>query len=711
MKMRKLQYLIVILLMTWSCNLPQSKEKKDFRDFHKTEGIAEKDARMKWWRDAGFGMFIHWGLYSVPAGQYGEETNHAEWIQETADITVEEYEKYAEKFNPIQFDASEWVRLAKNAGMKYIVITSKHHDGFCLWDSEVSDYDIIDRTPYEKDLLKELADACKNEGIILCFYHSIMDWHHPDAQGINHPDYNYGTGPNPNFTEYVENYMTPQLEELLNNYGKIGVLWFDGEWISEWTEEQGTELYNYLRNIQPDLIINNRVGKGRQGMEGMNAYENAAGDFGTPEQEILEGTSNLDWESCMTMNDHWGFNKFNDNFKSTEMLIHNLVDIAAKGGNYLLNVGPTPEGLIPEKSIYRLREIGQWMKVNGEVIHNSRGTKPYQQNEHINYIRSNDDKYLYAVLTHWPGESVQLKYAVPDAETEINLLGFDKPLEWEINPSAGMNVDLPEAWQNEENRPVKYAWVIKMEGHQAKVAESPDFYVDGEPVLQKAVFADTVVVSLVCPTKGAQIYYSVDGRAQTSKLNLYTKPVSLWEPACINALAIKDGYVTSPASEVSFLKAANFKAINYTYPYNPKYSAMGDLSLGDGLFGSEKDIHENWLGFEGEDMIASIDLGEREPIGRVNVNFLQDTRQWIFMPEEIEVSISDDGINYIQVAKIANEQVQGNSKAGSRFFRIDFTDIPCRFVRVKAKNIARCPEWHPGAGGKAWLFVDEIIIE
>jgi len=212
------------------------------------------------------------------------------------------------------------------------------------------------------------------------------------------------------FSQYATNYMYPQLEELLNNYGKLGVLWFDGEWITEWTEEQGKELYNHLRNIQPDLIINNRVGKGRQGMEGMNAYEDAAGDFGTPEQEILEGTSDLDWESCMTMNDHWGFNQFDENFKSTKMLIHNLIDIAAKGGNYLLNIGPTADGRFPEQSIERLKEIGDWMDVNGEIIHNSRGTKHYKESEHVYYVQNEAGTILYAVLTEWPGQSVLLKY-------------------------------------------------------------------------------------------------------------------------------------------------------------------------------------------------------------------------------------------------------------------------------------------------------------
>nr|NQU93212.1 alpha-L-fucosidase [Bacteroidota bacterium] len=607
--MRILLFTVVILLVAGSCNLPQSEDKKSFRDYQKTETQEEKDKRMQWWRDAGFGMFIHWGLYAVPAGQYGEETNHAEWIQETADIPVKEYEKYTEGFNPVQFDAKEWVRIAKDAGMKYIVITSKHHDGFCLWDSKASDYDIIDRTPYKKDVLKELADACKDQGIVLCFYHSIMDWHHPDAQGINHPDYNYGKGSNPNFPDYVENYLTPQLKELLNNYGKIGVLWFDGEWIAEWTEEQGKDMYNLLRNIQPDIIINNRVGKGRQGMEGMNANENAAGDFGTPEQEILDGSSDLDWESCMTMNDHWGYNKFDANFKSAALLIHNLVDIAAKGGNYLLNVGPTPEGLIPLESIERLQKVGAWMKVNGEVIHNSRGTKPYREHDNIYYIRSKYDEYLYAVLTQWPGSSVQIKYAVPDPGSDISLLGYDKPLEWDIKPSAGININLPDGWQNEEARPVKYAWVIRMKGRQAEVAEAPEFFVDNKLIVKKALLSDPVEVSLKSKTEGAKIYYSLNGDGITSKLAIYTEPIAVDRTLTIDAMAIQEGYVSSPSSQISLLKMSAFKAIKYTFPYSSKYAALGDLSLGDGMFGSEDNIHENWLGFEGVDIVANIDLG------------------------------------------------------------------------------------------------------
>ena len=332
-----------------------------------------KDERMKWWRDARFGMFIHWGLYAVPAGQWkGKQIpGIGEWIMERADIPVSEYEPLAQQFNPVKFNADEFVGIAKNAGMKYIVITSKHHDGFCLWDSEVSDYDIMDATPFKRDILKELSKACKKQGIKLCFYHSIMDWHHPDAQRPFYPDYNDGKKSNPNFARYVENYMKPQLKELITKYGPLGVLWFDGEWIKDWTEPQAKDLYDYVRALQPNIVINNRIGKGRKGMEGLSKGDQEyAGDFGTPEQQIpATGLPGVDWESCMTMNDTWGYKSYDDNWKSSEELIQNLADIASKGGNFLLNVGPTAEGLIPDASVERLAAIGEWMKINSESIY------------------------------------------------------------------------------------------------------------------------------------------------------------------------------------------------------------------------------------------------------------------------------------------------------------------------------------------------------
>jgi alpha-L-fucosidase len=223
------------------------------------ETEAEKNSRMQWWRDARFGMFIHWGLYSVPAGEWKGETRHAEWIRTTAQIPLEEYNKFLEQFNPVNFDAEAWVQMAKDAGMKYITITSKHHDGFCLWDSKETDFDIMS-TPFKRDILKELADACtKIGGIKLCFYHSIMDWHHPDYN--ERRDWEKDRPVEGTDRKRYIAYLKNQLKELLTHYGEIGVLWFDGEWEGFWTHEDGVDLYNYVRSLQPSIIINNRVDK------------------------------------------------------------------------------------------------------------------------------------------------------------------------------------------------------------------------------------------------------------------------------------------------------------------------------------------------------------------------------------------------------------------------------------------------------------------
>lgn len=398
---------------------------EDFQFLSNEKKPLTKDERMQWWRDARFGMFIHWGLYSVPAGTYkGRRIGGiGEWIMQRAQIPVEEYEKYAAAFNPIGFDADQWVRLAKNAGMKYIVITSKHHDGFCLWDSQVTDWDIMDASPFQRDILAELAAACKKHKIKLCFYHSIMDWHHPDAQAPFYPNYNDTKRSNPNFDRYVAEYLKPQLAELLTNYGPIGVLWFDGEWIKDWTEPKGKDMYNYVRGLQPAIIVNNRVGKGRKGMEGLSKSDEYAGDFGTPEQQIpATGLPGVDWETCMTMNDTWGYKAYDENWKSSEDLIRKLVDIASKGGNFLLNVGPTPEGLIPAASVQRLEAIGRWMAINAESIYGT-SASPIDRPAWGRCTTKGDKLYLH--VFDWPADGT-LEVALPEADVRKAYLLADK---------------------------------------------------------------------------------------------------------------------------------------------------------------------------------------------------------------------------------------------------------------------------------------------
>jgi len=412
-------------------------------EWHETP--AQRDARMKWWREARFGMFIHWGLYAVPAGtwkdkQYG---GGVEWIMHQAKVPVAEYKPLLGQFNPVKYNPAEWVALAKAAGMKYIVITSKHHDGFCLWPSARTDWDVASTT-WGKDLLKPLAQECRKQGLVFCTYHSIMDWTHPDylprRQWDQRPDVPA------DFDRYVV-HLKNQLRELVQDYHPA-VMWFDGEWEKTWDFTRGKDLALYVRSLDPKILINNRVDATRSGMQGMSKGE-TAGDFGTPEQEIPpQGLPGLDWESCMTMNDTWGYSAHDLKWKSAETLIRNLVDTASKGGNYLLNVGPTGEGLIPPASVERLTAVGQWMKVNAESIHGTTAS-PFTKLPFEGRCTAKG-RALYLHVYRWPEQGLALAGLETTVKGALALNGREKlafTLEAAQSPAAPRVVRIPKPKQ------------------------------------------------------------------------------------------------------------------------------------------------------------------------------------------------------------------------------------------------------------------------
>jgi len=332
------------------------------------ESPAQKAARLRWWSDARFGLFIHWGLYSVPAGEWNGRTGMAEWFMDETMMPLAQYERFAAQFNPTQYDPDAWVRIAKDAGMKYIVITSKHHEGFAMWDTQATDYNIAKRTPYGKGVLKPLAEAARRAGLHFGTYYSIMDWHHPSQHGAQQNHRN-PTLMHPELKAQYVAEMKAELKELIEQTD-TEILWFDGEWVNWWTVADGQDMVRYLRALKPDIVINNRVAYLRNDMEGMDRGT-PVGDFGTPEQQIPPAGFGPDvyWESCMTLNDHWGYSRADQNWKSPQDVVRNLIDIASKGGNYLLNVGPTAQGRIPEAAVERLDATGRWMRVNGESIY------------------------------------------------------------------------------------------------------------------------------------------------------------------------------------------------------------------------------------------------------------------------------------------------------------------------------------------------------
>ena len=312
------------------------------------------DPKMQWWRDAKFGMFIHWGLYSVPAGKWGENTNYGEWIMHSAKIPRTTYSALTKEFNPTQFNAEEWVKLAKAAGQKYMVITSKHHDGFAMFGSKASTYNIVDATPFKRDVLKELAEACRKHGMKLGFYYSqAQDWFHPGGAVSGNKDWDSShVG---SMDKYIDEIALPQVKEILSNYGDVAILWWDTP--TNMTKSMTQKLADVAKQY-PQLITNNRLGAGM------------GGDLETPEQFIpATGFPGRNWEVCMTMNGHWGFNAWDDRWKTTKELTRKLVDIVSKGGNFLLNVGPNAYGVIPVVCQQNLLEIGEWLKLNGESIY------------------------------------------------------------------------------------------------------------------------------------------------------------------------------------------------------------------------------------------------------------------------------------------------------------------------------------------------------
>jgi alpha-L-fucosidase len=399
------------------------------------------DKRMKWWREARFGMFIHWGVYSVPAGVYkGDQSKHiGEWLMRDYNIPVAEYAEYAKQFNPVKFNADEWVMFAKNAGMKYIIITSKHHDGFAMFHSKTSDYNIYDATRFKRDPLKELAAACKKHGVKLGFYYSqAQDWHHPGGAAANRnsnrnidKENHWDPAQQGSMDDYIDKIAVPQVKEILSNYGRLAVLWWDTP--VGMTSERSGKFLPLLR-LQPNLITNNRLDRAKK-----------TGDCETPEQKIPEtGIPGKDWETCMTMNRTWGYKSFDHDWKSTETLLRNLIDIASKGGNYLLNVGPTSEGVIPEPSVGRLKQIGDWMKVNGEAIYGTTAS-PFERK--LPWGRctrkvSGRTTTLYLHVFDWPADGKLLVPGLKNNVRSASLLAGGKRLTV-ANTADGVVINVP----------------------------------------------------------------------------------------------------------------------------------------------------------------------------------------------------------------------------------------------------------------------------
>lgn len=367
--MKKFRLLLLIFFITPVFLIAQSTTE--------VAGSIKKNKKiMDRFMDLRFGMFIHWGPVTLRGTEIG-------WSRGST-VPVAEYDNLYKEFDPVLFNADAWVKTAKDAGMKYLTITAKHHDGFCLWPSKYTNY-TISNTPFKKDVVGALANACKKEGLKFCIYYSVLDWHQPDYP--LHLPGDTESDPKADMRKYII-YMKNQLKELITNYHPY-MLWFDGNWEKPWTQEMAVDMYNYIKKLDPDVIINNRLGKTNH----ESLTEESVGDYATPEQKIGKLNMDYPWESCITICNQWAW-KPNDKMKSLRQCIQTLASTSGGNGNLLLNVGPMMDGRIEARQVQRLKEIGEWLKTYGDAIYHTEGG-PFKPDSIFASTRKNNKIYLH----------------------------------------------------------------------------------------------------------------------------------------------------------------------------------------------------------------------------------------------------------------------------------------------------------------------------
>ncbi|MFC1563569.1 alpha-L-fucosidase [candidate division KSB1 bacterium] len=469
--------IIFTILILLNLTFAVSAQEKDLYEYPKDPLVLEK---LEEWQDLKFGFMMHWGLYA----QLGIVESWAlcledQSFQDRGGVPYVEFKNMyfnlIREFNPQKFDPRPWAEAAKDAGMKYVVFTTKHHDGFCMFDTKQTDFRITGpESPFRDhpraNIAGEIFKAFRDEGFMIGAYFSKPDWHHPDywspLWATPNRNNNYDIRKYPEKWQSFRDFTYNQIEELMTDYGSIDVLWLDGGWvrpdstindevrswgfdIAKWEQDiDMPRIAEMARKHQPGLLIVDRTVHG--------PYEN----YRTPEQRVPDKALPYPWETCMTLTRSWGYNK-NPVYKSPEQIIHTLINIISRGGNYILNVGPTPEGILEQEALNRLKEVGRWMRVNGEAVYGTRQYRTFGEGSDIRYTLSKDGKFVYAFALKLPGTELKLIEVTPEENSEIVLLGYDEPVQWSSKDEK-IIIKLPETVMAEGERRLDHAWVFRI---------------------------------------------------------------------------------------------------------------------------------------------------------------------------------------------------------------------------------------------------------
>lgn len=703
-----------------------------------SEAWEELDARPipTWFEDAKFGIFIHWGLYSVPAwspkGTYSEWYQY--WLQTgsifgNGDFTGQEipefqrktygkestYYDFAEMFKADLFDAKEWASLFEKSGAKYIVITSKHHDGFCLWPSkEANDRGFAwnsKEVGAKKDLLGLLSEEVKKTDVKMGMYYSLYEWFHPWWQNDRE--------------RFVDEHFHPQFKDLVERY-QPDILWADGEWAMTSDKWKTPELISWLykeSSVKDHVIINDRWGQETRHHHGgyyTTEYESEA-DFDKP------------WEECRGMGFSFGYNRNEDieDYNSAKAMILMLCDLVSNGGNLLLDIGPDGRGRIPVIMQERLLQIGEWLEVNGDAIYGSRKWREaVQWSEGERDCKDGDEHYvggdyilkqtidpigpgcavkevfftykngnLFAITPQWPGEKLILKNIQVSGKTKITFLDSNQDLNFKV-VNGNVEIELPSYSPNDIKTDLAFAFKLT---HIQEYAKNPKLKMNYQG------FSKPVEVE-ISASNLAEIFYTLDGSKPSKNSKKYSKPFDLKKDATVKCMSFEEGKWVSNIISENIKVYDEVKDIKLNNQVSDRYAANGVVSLMDHRIGSTDHNDGKWLGFEKKGVEIIIDFGKTRVFNEVDMGFLQSQGAWIFLPQKISFSVSRNGKDFDTISSKEFESTE-EAKKSREVLSQSFNSIHSRYLKIEIENLKSIPEWHKGAGYEAWIFMDEIEIK